>query len=287
MRRTGVQSGAKNGRKSVKMKKFLLLGLLGACLNVAASESQVLNIFKKQYPHLSESVWVGETEIKGIYEVRFGGQKGYTDAKVSFLMVGGSLINTKTLEDVSVKQEVVYQKALLKQLPLEHAVKNVYGKGERLIIAFENPDCANCKKLGQIFASDEARLNATVYTFIVPVERFSDSRRKAQYVYCSDNPAQVWKSWMRWDGNLKSTPIPLALDAQGKVQVDGTGNPILSPEAKVNCDNAKSVDVALQLYRQRGYDSTPRLVFKDGSQVRGWQTLDELDQIFKKVDVIK
>lgn len=262
--------------KRILLTTMILLGFSGA---VNADENSVKKLLLKQYPHLSQTIAVKKTVIKGIYEVDFDGKLSYTNESLDFLLIGGNLINPKTLEDLTLKSKVESGNDFFKSLPLDWAVKNVYGKGERVLVTFENPDCNNCRKLADNFAIDENKLNATVYTFIVPLEMFPDSINKAKFIYCSKNPADTWRQWMRWRGDVKSVPIPLKFDAPGKIAVKN-GAVVLDPAAPMSCPAAANVSKSYELFKQLGYNSTPRIIFSNGKANKGWMTLDELEAVF-------
>lgn len=257
-----------------------MLGLL-FCNSGWANEQKIRQLLNKQYPHLKE-VPIKGTPIKGIFEVNIDGNIAYTNENLDFLLVGGSLINPKTFEDITANSKKQAAKDFIKSIPLEWAVKHVYGKGERILITFENPDCPNCRRQADIFKEDENKLNATVYTFVVPLSTFPDSERKARFIYCSKNPGETWKQWIRWRGDMKSVPIPLKFDAPGKVTIEN-GSFVLDPSVNVNCPASLNVDKSRELFDRLGYNSTPRHIFADGSTARGWMTLEELEKGFQVV----
>lgn len=270
-----MENNMKIGKK-VLLTTIVLMGFSGV---VSADDVSVKKMLLKQYPHLSQTISVKKTSIRGIYEVDFDGKISYTNENLDFLLIGGNLINPKTLEDLTLKSKVDTGKDFFKSLPLEWAVKNVYGKGERVLVTFENPDCSNCRKLADNFAVDENKLNATVYTFIVPLETFPDSGNKAKFIYCSKNPADTWRQWMHWRGDVKAVPLPLQFEAPGKIAIKN-GTVIIDPAAPMNCPAASNVSKNYELFKQLGYNSTPRLIFSNGNAVKGWMTLEELESAF-------
>lgn len=76
--------------------------------------------------------------------------------------------------------------------PLELAIKTVRGNGERVMVTFEDPNCAYCKKLHQEIAG---MTDITIYTFLYPILG-ADSVDKARTIWCSPNRAEGWRTWM-------------------------------------------------------------------------------------------
>lgn len=259
------------------MKKLLLSALMGACALGAASgawadEASVKKQLLAKYKSLSPNTPVKATEVKGIYEVNLQGKAAYTNESVDYLFVGGSLINAANLEDVTAKRQPEFLRSFFSSLPLESAIKRVYGKGERVIVSFEDPDCPLCQKQARIFEANAEKLNATVYSFLFPLESLHpDALRKANFIACSAKPDEVFHQWMSKQTGLPLTPAP-----------SGRGM-VLHPSAKTQCAEAKKVQAGIQLARNLNYNSTPRFIFENGWGAKGYLEIEELQSALKSV----
>ncbi len=122
-----------------------------------------------------------------------------------------------------------------KKLPLDKAVKTVYGNGERQIITFEDPNCGYCKKLYQELSKLD---NVTVHTFLVPILG-QDSVRKVSNIWCAKDRAAVWKAWMQ-DGvkpaeaSCDDEPTAEVMSYARKLQVRGTPMLLMANGERMN-----------------------------------------------------
>lgn len=261
-------------KKTITAAAFALGALcVGLANDTRADEVSVKKILLAKYKSLPANTPVNKTEVKDIYEVNLQGKAAYTNEAVDFLLIGGSLINAATLEDVTAKRQAAFLKDFFATLPLESAFKRVYGKGERVMVSFEDPDCPFCHKQAQIFEANATKVNATVYTFLFPIPTLHpDGLRKAKYIACSANPAETLKLWMS-----SSKGIPLGLGPEGTMVVD--------PKAKTECAEAKKVTVGTDLARSLNYSSTPRFLFANGWGAKGYLDIEQIQEALRVVDV--
>ena len=191
---------------------------------------------------------VTKSPYLGLYEIYADGQIFYTDEKITVL-IAGTLIDGKTMKNVTAERMQKLTAIKFSDLPLELAVKQVRGDGKRVLATFEDPNCGYCRKL----AKDAAKLdNVTIYTFMYPILS-PDSLEKSNQVWCSADRAKTWYDWMQ----------------------DGKALP-----GKSDCDTSaaqKTVDLGLRL----AITGTPTLFFADGERVPG---AVPLAQIEKKLD---
>jgi len=157
----------------------------------------------------------------GIYEVQIGSDLIYTDEKVTWVMEG-PLIDAATRRDVTRERLDKLGSVSFEQLPLDLAVKQVRGKGERKMAIFEDPNCGYCKQLHKTLKDED---NLTIYTFLYPILA-PDSTTKSRDVWCAKDPAKTWQDWML-DGKKPPTaecdaPIQKVLDLGRKLMVRGT-----------------------------------------------------------------
>ncbi|MFF7398407.1 DsbC family protein [Achromobacter sp. NPDC008082] len=177
----------------------------------------------------------------GLFEVQLGMDLIYTDEKVTWVMEG-PLIDAMTRRDVTRESQEKLSAVTFDQLPLELAIKQVKGNGEKKVAIFEDPNCGYCKQLRHTM---EELDNVTVYTFMYPILS-PDSKTKVRDVWCAKDQGQAWDDWM----------------VRGK------------KPATASCDVPE--DKLLALGQQLMVRGTPTLFFADGSRVSGAIPLDQL-----------
>lgn len=194
---------------------------------------------------------VRKTEYGGLYEVVLrNGHLVYTDEKGSFI-VDGRIIDTVTKQDVTQERRNELASIDFSTLPLERAVKQVRGDGERIIASFEDPNCGYCKRLGAELATVD---NVTLYTFLYPVLG-EDSETKSRNIWCAENRAETWNAWI----------------------LDGETPPV------AECDTA-AIDANIELGQQLRIEGTPTLFFADGRRVGGFMRAPQIEEVFDEVE---
>lgn len=216
------------------------------------SPEQIKQQFEKHYPDVKVKS-VASTPIPEIYEVVVGEAPMqdvvYTDATVAHLLVG-NLIDTKSKASLTEKRMTELNKPDLKQFPLQNALKDVRGNGQRQLIVFSDPDCPFCKRLE---TESLAKLdNVTIYTFLYPLaELHPDAPKKSRQIWCSKDPLKAWHDHMR---NGKD------IDAKAS---DSCPNPI---------------DANIALGNKLNFTGTPTMIFADGEVIAGAQPLEQIKQ---------
>lgn len=181
----------------------------------------------------------------GLYEIYADGQIIYTDDKVSALVIG-TLIDGKTMRNVTSERMQKLTSIKFSDLPLELAVKQVRGDGKRVFATFEDPNCGYCKKL----AKDIAKLdNVTIYTFLYPILS-PDSLEKSKQIWCASDKAKAWNDWM----------------------VDGK-----TPGGKSDCDTT-AVQKTVETGRKLAINGTPTIFFADGERIPGAVPVAKIEQ---------
>lgn len=239
------------------MLASLLLPLMAACSASAETPDQVKATFKTKFPQ-HEVTSVKAAPVSGLFEVvvkmKQGGREQfsvvYTDGKVDHLITG-DLIDTQTRTSLTEHrlEELNSVKVNWADLPLDKAIKEVRGKGQRKLVVFSDPDCPFCKKLERESLSQLD--NVTVYTFLYPLEQLHpDAPRKSRLIWCSKDPAEAWLGYMRHDkvrdNTIENCPNPLAEIAQ--------------------------------LAEKLGINGTPGLVFQNGDVVAGAIPLEMIEK---------
>jgi len=191
---------------------------------------------------------VTKTPYLGLYEVYADGQIFYTDEKITAILAG-SLIDGKSMKNVTSERMQKLTAISFSDLPLELAIKQVRGDGKRVLASFEDPNCGYCKRL----AKEMVKLdNVTIYTFLFPILS-PDSLEKSNRIWCSADKAKSWNDWM----------------------IDGK-----APAGKADCDTA-AIQKNVELGQKLAVSGTPTIFFADGTRVPG---AVPLAQIEKKLD---
>lgn len=189
---------------------------------------------------------VSKSGYMGLYEVYADGQLLYTDEKVTTIIVGGQLIDAKTMKNVTDERMKKLTAIKFGELPLERAIKQVRGDGKRIMATFEDPNCGYCKRL----AKDLLKLdNVTIYTFLYPILS-EDSVRKSKQIWCAADRAKAWNDWM----------------------IDGK-----APAGREDCDTS-AVSKNQEFGRKLNISGTPTMFFADGERVPGAMPLPRIEQ---------
>ena len=230
------------------MKKWLtLLGLSALTLTSAyASTTTLEKNLKKEFPQVPTKI-LGDTPIKGVYELLVGDTIVYTDENARYFFVG-NLVDFKNKQNLTAKREEALTKIDVNTLPLEQAIKHVKGDGSRTLYVFSDPDCPYCKKLEKNMTSVD---NVTLYTFLFPLKNLHpNAETVAQQIWCASNPYEAWEDYMI----LNKAPTTTA-----------------------NCDNPIQKNIALG--RSLNITGTPTLFLADGSRISGALDAEDLNKL--------
>jgi thiol:disulfide interchange protein DsbC len=225
-------------------KIFLSLALAVALVLPARADEA--NVKKEIEARLGGKVTsVTKTDYLGLYEVYADGNIFYTDENISAILAG-SLIDGKTMKNVTAERMQKLSAIDFSTLPLQFAIKQVRGNGKRVFATFEDPNCGFCKRL----AKEVTKLdNVTIYTFLMPILS-QDSLDKSNRIWCAANPAKAWNDWM----------------------VDGK-----APENKDDCDTT-AVKKTVEIGQQLKISGTPTLFFTDGTRIPGAVPIEQIEQ---------
>lgn len=232
------------------LKTILSLTLAMACASFAMADEA--DIRKAMEAKLGTKVeGVTKSGYLGLYEVYADGAIFYTDEKVSAIVVGGQLIDAKSMKNVTDERMKKLTAIRFGDLPLDRAIKQVRGDGKRVLATFEDPNCGYCKRL----AKEMLKLdNVTIYTFLLPILS-EDSVRKSRQIWCSADRAKAWNEWM----------------LEGK-----------APSAKEDCDTT-AVTRNQEFGRKLNISGTPTLFFGDGERIPGAVPLARIEQKLNQV----
>ena len=192
-------------------------------------------------------------EIRGIYTtahpnlyeiVMNGNQIIYITSDYKYV-IAGSMLDVAKDENLTAERMSDLSKVSFDSLPLDQAIKKVYGKGTYSIAVFSDPDCPFCKQLEQQLAGAD---DLTVYTFLFPLESLHPgATAKAKAIMCEADPATAYHEWM----------------VNGK-----------APTAAPDCAAAQKVDENYKFGVSNGMMGTPAIIFSNGFVNSGSMSLD-------------
>lgn len=233
--------------------KAALLALMGTSVigaNVLAgpTEQRIAKSVEGLTGQAVESV--GKSSVPDLYEVITPRGILYSDSTGQFVIFGGTLVDSKSKENLTAKRMADISKFKWDDLPLKDAIKTVRGNGKRLVATVEDPNCGYCKK----FAPELNKVNdVTVYTFVAPILG-PNSVRQEKAIWCSPDRPAAWRKQM--EGNLKI-------------------------EGEPNCESPGSR--LAEWSRKMRVQGTPTILFADGTRVSGYVTLDTLEKRLKEI----
>ncbi|MDK7178310.1 DsbC family protein, partial [Micrococcus luteus] len=109
----------------------------------------------------------------------------YTDAARQFVIFGGQLYDLEKNTNLTELALEEMNRVDIDSLPLDKALKMVYGDGKNRLVTFEDPNCPWCKRLQAEFE----QMDVTVYTFVTPILS-PDSFTKTENILCAKDPVQ-------------------------------------------------------------------------------------------------
>ncbi len=224
-------------------------GLLLACTGALAQEAAIRKAIAERLPRLPAIDEVTKTPLPGLWEVRYGSTDIlYSDDKGDFIIVNGSLIDTKTRVDLTEARVEKLLAVSFDKLPLKDAVVIKQGNGSRKLAVFGDPNCGYCKRFERDLASLK---DVSIYTFLIPILG-PDSAAKSNDLWCSKDAAKSWRAWM----------------------IDG----VLPAKAAGGCDT-KAIERNLAFARTHRINGTPAVIFEDGTRKPGALPLAQVEAL--------
>lgn len=199
------------------------------------------NLESRKPPLTAKSVKL--SPIAGLYEVYANGSIYYVDKTVSYIMIGGSLLEDSTKKNLTAERLKELTSIKFDSLPFSNAIEIKKGNGAYKFAVFSDPDCPFCKKLEQ--GLDKMGLtDYTAYVFLFPLtELHPDAAAKSESIWCAKDRKEAWLGWM-----LKDTA-----------------------PTKANCENPLSTND--KLANEYGVAGTPTIYLNDGTQTQNPQDL--------------
>ena len=231
------------------IKLFLLSLLMYLLSSVAhADQASLKKSLDSYFPNEKIEI-LNETPFLGLYEVVVGGQLFYVDERANYFFSGYIFdLNTeKNITEERLREIKDSQRVDINSLPLGLAIKEVKGNGKRKLVIFSDPNCGYCKRLEKELVNVS---DVTIYTLLYPM--LNDSKEVAKTIWCSDDRFKAWNNFM-----LNS--------------IKPTGTDCKTP-----------IDALIQIGKKHGFNSTPTMIFADGTVVPGMISAETIE---KKLNV--
>ena len=202
-----------------------------------ADEADIRKNLTERYPNLPKVDEIRPAPVAGLWELRFGSDVMYSDAKGNYL-IQGSIIDTAAKRNLTEERIDKLTAVDFASLPLKDAIVWKNGNGKRRIAVFADPNCGYCKKFERDLLNVK---DVTVYTFVIPILG-GDSPEKSKSIWCAKDNTAAWRNWM----------------------IEGT----TPPRVMASCDTSV-LDRNLSLSRKHRINGTPAVIFEDGSRAPG------------------
>lgn len=237
----------------MKMRNLLAAAMGALCLSVAmpsAAETTTSQDVKTRVMTNMEIVpeRVSKTEIPGIWEIYIDESMFYVDDTGRYL-ISGRLFDVVNKEDLTARNHREIWRTKWNEWPLQDAVKQVFGNGERELVVFSDANCTYCRMMEGRYAEVG---NLTVYTFIMPMLRGEENARE---IVCSKDPSAAWTQWMKDHVHTKET-------------------------ISSHCDTSV-LHRNKMLAKRYGINSAPTFFFKSGERMKGAMTAPQLETMLQ------
>jgi thiol:disulfide interchange protein DsbC len=215
----------------------------------AAVEAAIKKALAERIPRMPPVDEVRRTPVPGLYEVRYGGTELlYADERGDHIVVGGSLIETKTRTDLTEQRTERLLAIDFGKLPLKDALVIKQGNGSRKLAVFVDPNCGYCRR----FERDLTLVkDVTIYTFLMPILG-PDSTTKSRDIWCAKDPAKAWREWM----------------------IEGR----MAPSAPAKCDFA-ALERNTEFGRRHKINGTPAVLFENGTRKPGALSTETVEKL--------
>ncbi|MBP9743462.1 MAG: DsbC family protein [Burkholderiales bacterium] len=195
--------------------------------------------------------------VPGIYEIIAGHYVFYVDSSGRYAFLGNmvDLTTKQSLTKIRVEQLSVVD---WNKLPLNIALQQVIGKGERKIVIFTDPDCPFCHRLEEDIIPKLN--NVTVYYFLFPLEIHANAKNNAKKILCSETPDKTLMAWMR---NYVTLPV--------------------HTECRAAANLAAMIEVGKNIV---GVQAVPTIVLQNGKVLSGVVPSDYLNQMIDEASPV-
>lgn len=261
---------------------------------------EVTKIINEKHPDISSSIFSlnrVKTEGSHLFEVITNVGVFYTNKEVDYILIGSLFLknhNTGGVENITERQEVVdaVRAAVNKSdieltsngfeyfnsLPLKDSFKKVYGTGENVIALFEDPECGYCHQFAINLSEFGNDLNLTVYSFPFVLESIHPNAiEKVEKIVCAQNSSEAWHDWMLTIANAKIQNNDVNLE-----EVWDSWSAVNAPDG--TCPKSQIVQLWQLAAKELGFNSTPTIVFENGSVLEGALNKDAMQSMLNEVN---
>ena len=233
----------------------LLCALMAFPLNAADGDiTKLKQRLSSMFP--SDTAYaISETPVPGLFEVDFGDSFVYITADGQYA-VKGDIINMVTNANLTDRKRADGRLKTMEAISEKETIVYPSKNKTTTMTVFTDIDCSYCRKLHSDMRGYNERGIEVRYVFYPRAGMGSNSHKKATSVWCADDQR-------------------MALDTvKGGRRID-----------KRDCDTPilKHVEVANKL----GINSTPTLMFEDGTMMPGYVPPGRLALILKQRKIIK
>ena len=173
---------------------FLAALLALPCAGHAASHEDIIKDNIEQFTEGKvKAEKVTPSPAQGIWQVESEGEIFYVDATGRYGIVGGAMVDMQNKQDLTAKALDAIHSVPFERLPLQHAIKQVHGSGQRKVAIFEDPACSICRAFVPFAEQLE---NVTLYRFPFPVTS-PQSIQIVRNAWCAQDRAAAWEAAMR------------------------------------------------------------------------------------------
>lgn len=199
---------------------------------------------------------VNSPAMRGVWEIDMEkeGKKAvaYLDFGKKYL-IPGPIFNLATRKPIAAgeRQTAPVKKVKPSSIPLSNSIVMGNPKGKKRLFVFTDPDCPFCAKLhGELKKLVAGDPDVAVYVKLFPLKMHPTAYDKSRVI-------------------LQGQSVKLLDDAFAKYQLPSPG-----PESF-----AKGVDETIRLAKSLGVNSTPTLIFPDGSVMPGARNVAEIKSL--------
>lgn len=235
--------------KPLAASALLALGSLSGTAH--ADADAIRKALSERITQLKDIDEVRATPMQGLFEVRKGTDLFYTNASGDFL-IQGELYDTKAMRNLTEDRINALTAVEFSKLPFDDAFTIVRGDGSRKIAVFADPNCGYCKRFERDLRNVD---NITVHVFLYPILS-PDSFEKSRDVWCAEDKATAWNSWMIHNK---------------------------TPASQASCDKHEALQRNLAFGRQYKITGTPTIFFEDNARVPGAVPAERIEQRFKEI----
>jgi thiol:disulfide interchange protein DsbC len=205
----------------------------------AQNDANLRKALAERLPQLPKIDDITKSPVPGLFEVRYGGTSIlYSDEAGDYIIVNGSLVDTKTRTDLTEARIDKLSAVEFDKLPVKDAIVIKQGTGQRKMAVFVDPNCGYCKRFERDLTTVK---DVTIYTFLIPILG-ADSGVKSRDIWCAKDAQVAWRGWM----------------------LDGA----VPPKSAAGCDSA-AIDRNLEFSRKVRVNGTPAVFFADGTRKPG------------------